>query len=353
MDAPQTGYNTSVAKLDELLDEANDALADGRSAEALEKAKQALADAPNDLEALGLRAAALTELGAWEQADAAYADLMKREPKEPTWALAAADLFVRQPGDDPERTEAAFALLENIAGAVRKDDRLRFEWALTRALCFLAEGELEGAREDLEIALKVEPEDYEARQTYAEVLLELGKLAAAKTALEKLAEDFPDDPAAWHFLGVLAERAGDEVKAEACFRTATGLDAEAFPPATKLSEAEFDAAVKEAIAKLPEHAKAELGNVTMSVEPFPDDASLGGEVTPLILGVFVGTPIDARSPVVAEHHLTAEIILYQRNLQRFARTRDELIEQIGITVLHEVGHLLGLDEDQLYDRGLD
>jgi predicted Zn-dependent protease with MMP-like domain len=34
-------------------------------------------------------------------------------------------------------------------------------------------------------------------------------------------------------------------------------------------------------------------------------------------------------------------------------TPDELLEEIRITVLHEVGHLLGLDEDELYDRGLD
>ena len=37
----------------------------------------------------------------------------------------------------------------------------------------------------------------------------------------------------------------------------------------------------------------------------------------------------------------------------FATTRDELLEEIRITVLHEVGHLLGLDEDELYQRGLD
>src|SRR5688572_20966822 len=85
-------------KIDQLLDEAADALADGQPERALEKAEQALGQAPKDVEALGLRAAALTELGEWEQADAAYADLMKREPKEPTWVLAAADLFVRQPG---------------------------------------------------------------------------------------------------------------------------------------------------------------------------------------------------------------------------------------------------------------
>ena len=52
-------------------------------------------------------------------------------------------------------------------------------------------------------------------------------------------------------------------------------------------------------------------------------------------------------------HQTARITLFQHNLERFATTRDELIEEIRVTVLHEVGHLLGLDEDELYERGLD
>ena len=39
------------------------------------------------------------------------------------------------------------------------------------------------------------------------------------------------------------------------------------------------------------------------------------------------------SPLVAEHHATAQIVLYQRNLERFAHSHEELIEQIGVTVL--------------------
>lgn len=342
-----------MASIDHLLDAASDAFADGDFADAVAKAEQALAKEPTNLEALGLHAAALAEVGEWEEADAAYAGLMAREPDEPSWALGAADVMIRFPGDDPERTEAAFALLEQVAPKVKDDDRLRFEWSLLRGHCLLSAGELVAALAEFERAVKLDPEDLEARQLSAEVLLELGRFDAAKRALEALHAELPDEPGPLHFLGVLAERAGDDARADALFAEATAIDPEAYPAATKLSEPEFDAAVKEAIAKLPEHAKAELGNVIITVEPFPDDASLGGEVTPLILGVFVGTPLDERSPVVAEHHATAQIILYQRNLQRFARTRDELIEQIGITVLHEVGHLLGLDEDELYERGLD
>ena len=55
----------------------------------------------------------------------------------------------------------------------------------------------------------------------------------------------------------------------------------------------------------------------------------------------------------ASGELPPAIFLYQKNLERSCRTRAELIEQIEVTVLHEVGHLVGLDEDDLEARGLD
>ncbi len=340
--------------LDDLLDEANNALDEGRFEDALEKSEAALKKSPGELEALGLRAAALTELGEWEEADLAYAQLMKREPNEASWTLAAADVMIRQPGDDAERLEAGVGLLQKIERQVTADERLHFEWLMLQAISLNQLGELKASLKALDQALKLDDEDPEARLEHAVTLFELGRFPDAKKELAALAKALPEDPWPPHYLGLLAERAGDAAAAAKLFAQATELDPGAFPPPTVLSEQQFDAAVKEAIAKLPEHAKAELGNVTISVEPFPDDASLGsGEVTPTILGVFHGTPLDERNPTVAEHHVTAQIILYQRNLERFARSHDELIEQIGVTVLHEVGHLLGLDEEELYERGLD
>ena len=46
------------------------------------------------------------------------------------------------------------------------------------------------------------------------------------------------------------------------------------------------------------------------------------------------------------------IYLFQRNLERIARDREDLIEQITITLHHELGHYLGLDEDEVEDMGL-
>ncbi len=343
-----------MLSLDSLLDEAGNALDDGRFEEALEKTEHALRLAPEDLEALGLRAAALAELGRWEDADTVYAQLIEREPDEPSWVLAAADVMIRQPGDDQDRLEAGMKLLSRIDSQVRQDDRIHFEWLMLQAICLNQLGELPQALKALEQALKLNPDEPEARLERAVTLFDLGRFGAAKEQLLVLAKELPEDPWPPHYLGLLAEREGDAARAGVLFAKATRLDPDAFPAAVTLSEPQFDAAVKAAIARLPAHAKTELGNVTISVEPFPDDESLGsGEVTPTILGVFQGTPIDERNPTVAEHHTTAQIVLYQRNLERFARSPEELIEQIGVTVLHEVGHLLGLDEEELHQRGLD
>ena len=49
---------------------------------------------------------------------------------------------------------------------------------------------------------------------------------------------------------------------------------------------------------------------------------------------------------------TDRILLFKRNLEKIASTRDELVEQIQITVKHEIGHYLGLDEEEVERLGL-
>ena len=49
---------------------------------------------------------------------------------------------------------------------------------------------------------------------------------------------------------------------------------------------------------------------------------------------------------------TDKILLFKRNLEKIAMTRAELVEQIQITVKHEIGHYLGLSEEDLERLGL-
>ena len=107
---------------------------------------------------------------------------------------------------------------------------------------------------------------------------------------------------------------------------------------------------------LPEPVRRYLSNVAITVEEVPPDEELRASdppLSPAILGLFRGAPYGQKASMDPWSHFPSSIVLYQRNLERFARSRKDLIEQIGVTLLHEVGHFLGLDEDDLYARGLD
>jgi predicted Zn-dependent protease with MMP-like domain len=69
--------------------------------------------------------------------------------------------------------------------------------------------------------------------------------------------------------------------------------------------------------------------------------------------MFRGSGFGRGGALEAGTQLPPSIVLFQTNLERFARSRAELEEEIRVTLVHEVGHFLGLDEDELYERGLD
>ena len=324
---------------------------DGDLDEALALAEQALAAQPGLVSALDVRAHALAELGDWEAADEAFDELRAAAPDEPAYDLSAADVLIRQPGDDRDRLEAGLTLLDEVEDDLEGDAELVLAAEVLRGVAFNALGDFELAHEALARALKLDPDHPEARLEQAMAWFEQSRFDQARAALERLTRDEPDDAFAWHGLGLVQEQLGRDPTA--AFQKARTLSPDDFPAPVVLAPAEFDAAVQQAIAALPEHSKAHLANTVIDVEPLPGKEDLQEGVSPSILGIFRGVPIGERSPLEPSHHQTARITLFQKNLERFATTRDELLEQISVTVLHEVGHLLGLDEDELYDRGLD
>jgi predicted Zn-dependent protease with MMP-like domain/Flp pilus assembly protein TadD len=336
----------------QLLDRAEDALEAGNADDALALANQMLRDEPDDLDALDLKAVAQRQLGDLEASVETYQRLAGLEPKNPAWPLALADLLVRDAEDDRDLIEQGLEVLEAGERLVGKDPELRFELELLRATALNQLGDFTEALASIQVALDVDPSSAEAQLEQGQALFELCRFDEARRVYQALARDFPDEAWAHHALGLLAERRGEDPAPY--FERARRSNPDDFPPPVHLSPEAFDQAVAEAIAALPEHAKPALENCLIDVQPIPSDEDLKeGGVSPLILGVFRGAALDERSPVSAADHQTAHITLYQNNLERFARTRQELLDEIRITVLHEVGHLLGLDEDELYERGLD
>lgn len=325
---------------------------------ALARADGLLAEAPDVPEALHYRAAALVELGALEDAARAYGRALKAAPEDLEILLGAVDCLVSRAGEDREAIEEGLSLCARGRKlAQRADDvELLFEFLLLEGVGLNQLGECERALASLEAALEHMPRSVDAQVERGIALFELCRFPDAQAAFERVLKDAPEDPWPYHYLGLLAERRGDAKEAKKRFARAQQLAPEEFPPPVALSEADFDGALEDAVKALPAHVKQYLDNVTIAVEDIPSDSDLLGESPPLspcILGVFRGTPVGERSVTNAYDHFPASIVLYQKNLERFARTREELIEQIGITVMHEVGHLMGLDEDDLWQRGLD
>ena len=92
----------------------------------------------------------------------------------------------------------------------------------------------------------------------------------------------------------------------------------------------------------------------MLVQALPSPEMLNEEnppLTPDLLGLFVGRHIFAQLPT-AVPGAPGAIYLFRKNLLRACEDKEELSKEVRITVQHEVGHLLGLDEDELEDWGL-
>lgn len=257
--------------------------------------------------------------------------------------------------DDPERALELATEGARIAG--RGDDEdLVARLALAGGQALLALGDAPAALERIRAALAVFPDDLDVRVEEASALYELARFEDATARLERVVEEDAGDAGAHWLLGLCLERLGRGAAAERHLARARALAPEDFPEPVSLSPDAFEAVVEAALAELPEPVRRWLGNVAVTVEdlPDPDDLSASDPPhSPSILGIFRGAPVGQKASMDPWSHFPSSIALFQRNLERMARDREELVEEIRVTLLHEVGHFLGLDEDQLRELGLD
>jgi predicted Zn-dependent protease with MMP-like domain/Flp pilus assembly protein TadD len=206
------------------------------------------------------------------------------------------------------------------------------------------------AVKELRRAVKLAPEDAELRGELAEMQIESIDLAGGRRTLEEAIEQAPDLSRARWLKAVLLDREGDTEAAAGEFREAARLDPdECFVP-ERLDDVEFDRQVEKALAGIPPRFRRHLENVEIAVEAYPAEAFLREHgVSPLLLGLFMGTPMTLRG--FESGDLPPRILVFQRNLENVCRTRRELVREIGITVRHEIGHLLGMEEEDLEDAG--
>jgi predicted Zn-dependent protease with MMP-like domain len=112
----------------------------------------------------------------------------------------------------------------------------------------------------------------------------------------------------------------------------------------------FARVVEEALDSLPQEFRSRIQNVAVLVEDVPPNQTSPepGQKWRLLLGVFHGVPTTKKS-VFDLSTGPDHIVLYQKNIEAVCSTEAEVREQIRLTVIHELGHYFGLDEEHLKD----
>ncbi len=270
---------------------------------------------------------------------------------------------------DPRLVEA---LIEEAEQALDEDDLLRAEALAERAVAlgphnpaaWLLKGDLLVSRGDRESAAGAyrraalaAPELGPGWAALALCLFELLRVDEASVACSRALRSDPSCAEAWWVRSLIREWRGDASGAARARIHAHSLDPEEHPYHHDLHDDEVDRLVSEALLELPPPVRDALAEIAIVVEPMPDEAtcrSYDPPMSPLdLLGCFHGASLMERSLHDPWSQIPGEITLYKGNLSRLANDRQELLDQLRITLLHEIGHFLGLDEDDLEDRGLD
>ncbi len=117
---------------------------------------------------------------------------------------------------------------------------------------------------------------------------------------------------------------------------------------------QFEQLVGEALDSLPDEIQGWLDNVAVVVGRRPTRSQLArvglgpGE---LLFGLYVGVPKTHRGFTYGEI-VPDKIIIYQEPIERMCRSPAEIRDCVRRTVLHEIGHHFGLDEDELQAAGV-
>jgi predicted Zn-dependent protease with MMP-like domain len=216
----------------------------------------------------------------------------------------------------------------------------------------LDDGEYEIALETFDELLKQDPEHWWALLRRAECLHLMWRTDEALKAVRSLTppEDEEDDPERAELEATILETMGRYEEADRLFGEAHRLEPEDFPLPVRLDAADFKALVDKVLASLPRVIRDAVLEVPVLVEPKPtrEVAEHAPAINPEILGLFVGTPVGERGA----SGYGDVVLLFQRNLERAGRNRQEVSKEMKVTLLHEYGHYLGFDEEELEHLGL-
>ena len=112
-----------------------------------------------------------------------------------------------------------------------------------------------------------------------------------------------------------------------------------------MSSSDFEDAVRDALDEIPAELAAQMDNVVVLVE---DDPS---EDDPELLGLYEGVPLTERDDFWAAGALPDRITIFRNPTLAMCETREEVVEEVLVTVVHEIAHHFGIDDDRLHELG--
>jgi predicted Zn-dependent protease with MMP-like domain len=122
----------------------------------------------------------------------------------------------------------------------------------------------------------------------------------------------------------------------------------------KLNSKEFDRAVRRAYERIPVEIRGKMDNVVLTVKKRPTPEMLeemGYHPNEPLLGLYWGASLSEYSFFSPPPLYPDTIYIFQVPLEEMCETIEELEREIEITVVHEVAHFLGIDEEHLEELG--
>lgn len=309
-------------------------------------AEQVLRHDASSPEAYTLLGAIAAALGDTDTALANYRRAMELDPGFIDPVLYAAETCM-WPLEDYEQ---ARELCEHALSLAEEEDEY-LDALLLKAEIEAGLGEDEAALATLGELPPVEFPEAIYHLRAARTLQDLGEEEEARSHYELALERDSSLTEAVHGLGLCAEARGDRKEMIARFQEVRARDLKEPAPPWGVGAARFEAICEEAMEGLPERIRDLLKDIPVVASDYPTEELVADGVDPRVLGFFAGVPYPEKQTVGGVPHLDC-IFLYQRNIERIARSEAEVELEVQKTLVHEAGHFFGLSEEELEDMGL-
>jgi predicted Zn-dependent protease with MMP-like domain len=223
------------------------------------------------------------------------------------------------------------------------------------ALELLAREQLDAARKTIAEATELAPDDAEVLTLRAELALVDEDLPAARKLLEQAVAHDSEHADAHHLLARVFEDLGDHDGMVAHDLRVLELDAHhdrRHGVGSGDDLAFIEETARRTLMGLPPHLADRVEDVPVILEARPHAELVREGFDPRALGLFEGPTDHGRRTAELDVRPT-RIVLFYANLLAIAPNDDALAEQVEVTVLHELGHFFGLDEDDVAELGLE